>query len=123
MKASSMAHIYRVTRAHKPDHGDPLLLTKGEVVPFERRRTKWDGWLWCSKPNGESGWIPESWVKIQEDNCVVERDYNARELAVRPGEMLDAILTESGWVMARSSTGTIGWVPLECVELTATELR
>ena len=116
-----MAHIYRVVRAHEPDHADPLVLKKGEMVPFERRRTVWDGWLWCTKPTGESGWIPESWVTIQGDICVVERDYNAFELAVQPGEMLDAVLTESGWLLAISSTGTAGWVPLECVELTATD--
>ena len=116
-----MAYIYRVVRAHEPDSADPLVLRKGEMVSFERRRTVWDGWLWCSKPTGESGWIPESWVEIQRNICVVERDYNATELAVRPSDMLDAILIESGWLLATSSTGTTGWVPLECVELTASD--
>ena len=116
-----MAHIYRVVQAHEPDHADPLVLKKGEMVPFERRRTVWDGWLWCWKPTGESGWIPESWVTIQGDICVVERDYNAFELTVQPSEKLDAVLSESGWLLAISSTGTAGWVPLECVELTATD--
>ncbi len=116
-----MAHLYRVVRAHEPDPVDPLVLKKGEMVPFERRRTMWDAWLWCWKPTGESGWIPESWVTIQGDICEVERDYNASELAVQPSEMLDAILTESGWLLAISSTGTTGWLPLECVELTETD--
>ena len=116
-----MAQIYRVVRAHEPDDADPFVLTKGEMVAFERRRTVWEGWLWCSKTTGESGWVPESWVKLRGDICVVQRDYSALELAVQPGEMLDAILTESGWLLAVSSTGTAGWVPLECVELTATD--
>ena len=116
-----MAHIYRVVRAHEPAPADPLVLKKGEMVPFERKRTAWDGWLWCSKRTGESGWIPESWVKIRGDICVVERDYDARELGVQQSEMLDAILIESGWLLAISSTGKAGWVPLECVELTATD--
>ena len=116
-----MAHIYRVVRAHEPDHANPLVLKKGEIVQFERRRTLWDGWLWCSKTTGESGWIPESWVDVRGDICVVQRDYNALELAVQPGELLDAVGTESGWLLAVSSTGATGWVPLECVELTATD--
>lgn len=116
-----MAHIYRVVRAHEPDRAEPLVLKKGEMVPFERRRTVWDGRLWCSKPTGESGWIPESWVTIQGDLCVADRDYNALELTVQPSEMLDAIITESGRLLAISSIGTAGWVPLECVELTATD--
>ncbi|MCP4247550.1 MAG: hypothetical protein GY778_10920 [bacterium] len=112
-----MANVYRVVRAHELGHADPLVLKKGDRVPFERRQTEWDGWLWCSTPTGESGWIPEPWVKIQGDVCVVQRDYNALELAVQPGATLEAILTESGWLLAISSTGTTGWVPLECVEL------
>ena len=112
-----MPTAYRVVRAHEPDDADPLALKKGEVVRFERRRTEWDGWLWCARRPGESGWIPEPWVKIQGDICVVQRDYIALELAVQPGETLETILTESGWLLAISSTGTAGWVPLECVEL------
>ena len=116
-----MAQIYRVVRAHEPDHADRFVLTKGETVSFERKQTAWNGWLWCSKPTGESGWVPESWVKLQGNTCVVQYDYNALELAVQPGETLDAVLTESGWLLAISSTGTTGWVPLECVEVTATD--
>lgn len=31
-----MAHIYRVVRPHEPDPANPLVLKKGEMVPFER---------------------------------------------------------------------------------------
>ena len=116
-----MARIYRVVRAHEPDHVDPLILKKGESVPFERRRTQWDGWLWCTKSTGESGWVPESWVTVHGDHCVAKRDYIATELVVHSNQVLDAILTESGWLLAISSNGTVGWVPLECVEQAATD--
>ncbi len=112
-----MGNAYRVVRAHVPDRADALVLKKGDVVRFERRRTRWDGWLWCSRRTGESGWVPEPWVKIEGDICVMQRDYNALELAVQPGATLEAILTESDWLLAISSTGTKGWAPLECVEL------
>ena len=110
-----MASIYRVVKAHKPDPGEPLVLKAGETVSFERKATPWDGWLWCSKPSGECGWVPESWTRIQGATCVAQRDYTARELTVQPGETLDAILTESGWLLSTSSTGEVGWAPLECV--------
>ncbi len=42
-----MAHIYRVVRAHKPDPAEPLVLRKGETVPFERKQTAWEG---CKRP-------------------------------------------------------------------------
>ena len=111
-----MADIYRVAQAHEPDCRDPLVLNKGDTLDFERRKTKWDGWLWCSTQTGKSGWVPEPWVKVQGDSCVMERDYNALELSVQPGERLEAILTASSWLLAVSASGTTGWVPLECVE-------
>lgn len=112
-----MAEIYRVIQAHKPEDVEPLVLKKGDVVRFERRQTQWEGWLWCTKQTGETGWVPESWVTIEYDNCVMQRDYSAFELTVQPGTTLEANLTESGWLLATTSTGTTGWIPLECVEL------
>jgi hypothetical protein len=46
------------------------------------------------------------------------RDYDATELNVEPGEVLEGVLTTSGWLLAGSPAGQPGWVPLECVEPT-----
>ena len=108
---------YRVVRSHRPDSTEEFALEKGDTLQFERRKTKWDGWLWCSKPDGRSGWVPESWVRVEGDVCIMERDYNALELAVEPDELLEGILTESGWLLAVSASGDTGWVPLECVDI------
>lgn len=110
-----MSSLYRVVGAHSPDGLEPLTLNRGDTLRFERRQTNWDGWLWCSKPGGQQGWVPEAWVKVQGDACVVKCDYNASELTAHPGELLEGILTESGWLLAVSS-GTRGWIPLKCVE-------
>ena len=111
-----MANTYRVIREHAPDSADVLVLKKGDTVAFERRETNWEGWLWCSKPTGESGWVPEAWVRIEGAECVATRNYDARELTVQPRALLEAVLTLSGWLLAVSADGTTGWVPLECVE-------
>ena len=111
-----MGDLYRAVRTHEPDSLEPLVLSTGDLLHFERKQTEWDGWLWCSKPSGQSCWVPESWVKVKGDTCVLERDYSALELAIQPSELLEGILTESGWLLAISSSGITGWVPLECVE-------
>ena len=112
-----MANVYRVTIAHESEFKKPLLLSRGERLRFERRTTQWEGWLWCVTQDGQSGWIPEAWVDVEGDTCVMNRDYDATELTVAVGEALKAILTESGWLLAVSASGQTGWVPLECVEL------
>jgi hypothetical protein len=114
-------HIYKcyqVIRSHQSDSTDPLIVSKGDQLQFERRQTKWDGWLWCWKTGGVSGWVPEPWVEIEGDTCRMKQDYDATELSVDPGDVLRPLLTVSSWLMAVSPAGVTGWVPLECVEPT-----
>jgi hypothetical protein len=106
---------YRVIQPHKSDATDPLIVSKGDLLYYERRQTKWDGWLWCWVLDGKSGWVPESWMEIEGDIGRMIREYNATELTVNRGDYLRPILTESGWLLAVSAAGVTGWVPLECV--------
>jgi hypothetical protein len=111
-----MANLYRVQVPYETEFKQPLLLSRGERLHFERRATQWEGWLWCTTPDGKSGWVPEAWIDVEGDTCVMNQDYDATELTVAVGEELKAILTESGWLLATSASGQTGWVPLECVE-------
>lgn len=108
---------YRVTQTHTPGNDQPLRAQCGERFSYERRPTSWAGWLWCWQPGGRAGWVPEAWVSIEGTECVFQRDYEARELRVEPGEVLQGLLVEAGWLQARRSSGETGWVPLECVVL------
>lgn len=111
---------YRVIKPHEPESDDPLIVAAGERLRFERRPTKWKGWLWCTVANGPSGWVPESRVIIDSDFCVMVRDYDAKELAVKPGQTLTGILVDSGWLLAAAPGGVRGWVPLDCVQQVGT---
>jgi len=110
-----MADRYHVIKAHRPDSRTPLTARKGKRLRFERRQTKWEGWLWCETQGGKTGWVPESWVRIKGESCVMIRNYDARELTVDRGTTLIGLLTESGWLIAETSSGERGWVPLENV--------
>ena len=107
---------YIVVKAHQPENTHSWVAAKGDIVRFERRPTEFIGWLWCTNQNGESAWAPESWVALIEDSCRFERDYNARELTIHPGEIVIGELEESGWVWIRNSNEKTGWVPRDCLK-------
>ncbi|MFH2048233.1 MAG: SH3 domain-containing protein [bacterium] len=106
---------YRVIKSHQSEPGIHVDLKKGDNVTVERRKTKWDGWLWCTTKDGRTGWVPESWIDLSGNQGIMKQDYNSYELRVEPGEVLQGILIESNWLLALTSDDTTGWVPLECL--------
>jgi hypothetical protein len=101
---------------HAAEPGRALSVKAGEVLKFERRPTEWKGWIWCTGRDGLGGWVPERWVSIEGDTCLMLRDYTSLELTVREGDIVSVKETESGWVVAVTSGGETGWVPLRCLE-------
>ena len=108
-----MPHTYRVTKPHQSPGPEPWIVRQGERLSFERRETEWPGWIWCTDVSGKSGWVPENWVDIEGDSCVMKRDYVATELSVDVGEVLTPEFEESGWAWATKEGGESGWVPLD----------
>ncbi len=111
-----MPETYRVITAHQSTHPEPLTVRKGERLSFERKETEWPGWIWCTSRSGKSAWVPEKWVEIDGDSCVMKRDYNATELSVEVGEVLTVEFEETGWAWATKESGESGWVPLEYLD-------
>ena len=111
-----MPETYRVIKAHQSPDPDPLMVRKGDSLSFERRETEWSGWIWCTNSSGKGAWVPENWVQIEGDSCVMKRDYNAIELAVEVGEVLTVEFEETGWAWAMKKSGESGWVPLEYLD-------
>ena len=107
---------FRVVRDHEPDEVEPMMLFSGERLQFERRPSVWEGWLWAKSKDGLSGWVPEAWVEIEGQFCVMTRDYDSTELAVEEGDYLHCLLIESEWLWGEAPSGATGWVPLECLE-------
>jgi len=108
----------RVTGPHRPDSGFVLEAGRGARLRFERRPTMWAGWVWCPWEGGAGAWVPESWVRIEGDTCVMLRDYTSREVPVDRGDRVISRFTESGWAWVRTEGGDEGWVPLENLEET-----
>jgi len=107
---------YHVIKAYESESPDPLKVRAGDRLRYERRQTQWPGWIWCTSETGKCGWVPEAWVEIEGDSCVMKRDYEAVELSVNTCDILEEILIESGWLLAKDANGNHGWVPHERVE-------
>jgi hypothetical protein len=109
----------RIVCVHAPHTAccsDALAAQAGETVWLGRRDEKWPGWIWCTVPNGKSGWVPESYLESCGDSIRLRRDYNARELTVAVGEVLTAESEECGWLLCTNARGERGWIPAHCVE-------
>ena len=108
--------VYRVVKAHEGSIGDMLVVREGERLAFERRKTEFEGWIWCVSRSGQVAWVPEAWVSLEGRSCVMRRDYDSTELTVGVGEEVTGALVESGWAWVRTSDGREGWVPVNCIE-------
>ncbi len=107
----------RVIASYEAAYPVSFAIRKGEELRFERKPSEWAGWLWCTARSGRSAWIPEAWIAISGGVCVLLRDYNSRELSVEPGDELEVLLLESGWVRARGREGVAGWVPADRLDM------
>lgn len=91
---------YIVNKGHKPDTDITLHLRTGDLIKCSDRPTAYTGWTWCQASIGKTGWVPEDWLIFDGDTCRMLKDYDSTELIVQPGDELQEILTESGWLYA-----------------------
>ncbi len=101
----------RVTADYQSPYTAPFIIATGEELRVEDRECEWRGWIWCTTQNGESRWVPSSFVERRGDMGVMQRDYNAVELTVSVGEELVMGEEESDWVWCTNRAGQSGWVP------------
>lgn len=107
---------YAAIGNHNPEPAEVLQVSAGEVLTYERRKTTFPGWIWCTDAEGTQAWVPEAFVTIEGRSCRMSRDYVSRELAIEVSEIVDVIEIESAWAWVCNSEGTHGWVPIECLE-------
>lgn len=113
----SPGQVVRVVLAYEACYPDPLTVSAGELVHVGRRDEEWPGYVWCTTREGKAGWVPEGYLEQDGSTGRLRCDYSARELSVRPGELLTVEVEESGWLWARNPAGERGWVPARHVEL------
>ena len=107
---------FRVIKGHSPSDPDGLQGEAGERLGYERRETKYPGWVWCRDAQGRESWTPEAWLRFEGDEAILLRDYTAREITLTAGDRVTIELEQNEWAMVVREDGERGWAPLACLE-------
>ncbi len=108
---SKMPTKIKVVKAYRSAYPDPLRLLAEDSITIGERPCEWEGWLWCTDSTGKSGWIPESFIQREGDYGTMVTDYDATELTVEEGDILEVVGQEAGWYWCTTEDGQTGWVP------------
>ncbi len=110
----------RVIKSHNSDVPIPFQAGKGEIVSGKEKPTQWEGWLYCKNKAGIYGWVPKAFVTPVKDSFGMYqfiRAYNAFEITAGGGEVVKIKEIVSGWAWIEKENGTLGWIPLENLDL------
>ena len=102
-----------VARDYTAQYSDPIVIRMGDELALGERDTEYGGWIWCTHPDGRSGWVPDSLLVIEGTVGRALRDYSAQELTARAGEVVEIGEAHAGWVWAIDSRGASGWLPVD----------
>ncbi len=106
-----------VIRAHISSDPDPVRFVPGDVLSVGQHDQQWRSYVWCTDRSGHAGWVPDSYLEMSgAHEATGLRAYDATELTVGPGELLDMLEEAGGWLRCRSSSGHEGCVPGDIVE-------
>jgi hypothetical protein len=107
----------RVTESRPRDHVVTISIRPGDVVGVGHRNQQYPEFLWCASEDGHQGWVAESYLEMtSEKEAVAVKDYDAAQLTVVEGELLDALDEQGAFVLCRNDAGAQGWVPGRLLE-------
>lgn len=109
-----MNNKYIVVEDYTSQYKTPIRLCPGETVSVGKKyedNPDWHGWIWCEKLSGEKGWVLERVLDIKYDRGVVLENYDAAELTVKKGELVEVIECEAGWAWCADQDKNRGWLP------------
>lgn len=110
---------YRVTEAYRSPYPEPILFRKGEAVTVGREFNDdpdWQGWVWCEGERGNAAWVPKEYLAMQADRGTLLTNYNAMELSLAAGEVLEVYEIVNGFGMVHKPDGARGWAPIRNLE-------
>jgi len=109
----------KVVKAYEVVYPNAIRVLKGAPILILREETnpEWAGWLWCRSEDGQEGWISKDFLEIKDSHATMNRDYDAREVAVQPDELVQVLKEEHGWVWVKKSDSSEGWIPIANLEI------
>jgi hypothetical protein len=109
--------IYHAIKPWSVHYPDPIRGAAGDRLALGRRDDEYPGWVWATAADGRAGWVPESWLRVEEEQGILLHDYTAAELPLVPGDFVSGIVELNNWLWAINAAGEQGWVPLNCLSL------
>jgi hypothetical protein len=107
--------IYRCIKDYHSPYPDSILFNKDEKVQIGEKfegDPDWKDWIRCQAPDSREAWIPGSYLRIDENIGFLLRDYDARELSISIGDVLEIREIVNGFGLAEKKDGVRGWVPM-----------
>ena len=102
----------------RPTYDHPIAFDAGEHLTITRNDDEWPDFHWCTTDDGREGWVLRSAFELDKGQsldmlparAVAAVSYDARELALTPGERLLVGDDQGGWRWGYSAKGDAGWV-------------
>jgi hypothetical protein len=110
---------FRVIEAYNSPYPDPIIFRKGEKVQVGKEFNDdpdWKDWVWCEGKNENQAWVPKQYLEIKAGMGIFLTEYNAQELSVTAGEVLQVFEVVNGFGVAEKQDGERGWVPMKVLE-------
>ena len=110
----------RVIESHVTSYPSPVRFRAGDALNIGHRDQQWTSYVWCTDMDGHAGWVPDTYIEMTGlHEATATRDYDATELTVGRGEVLDVLDEAGGWLLCRTGAQRVGWVPAANTEPTA----
>ncbi len=101
----------KAVQEYQAAYPEAMIIQAGEALRLGKREEEWPGWIWCTNADGQSGWVPDSYLEARGGFGIARRDYANAELSLTAGEALMLHFEESGWYWATNQRGYSGWAP------------
>ena len=114
-----MSSRYRCIKDYHTPYPDPIPFSRHELVQVGETFADdpaWSGWYRCTGEVGQVAWIHEDLLNQEGDQARMRKDYDARELTLIVGEIVEIRETLGGFGLAKKTTGLTGWVPMGHLE-------
>jgi hypothetical protein len=107
----------RVVAPHVTSDPNPVRFRTGDTIGVGHHDQQWTAYVWATDQAGRAGWVPDEYLEMcGAHEATALCDYDATELTVARGEVLEVLDEAGGWYLCRSRSGISGWVPGNTVE-------
>jgi hypothetical protein len=106
------------TKKHTREFQNAITLKVGDVVKIDLTRgSHWLGNVFCTLPDGNSGWVTKwAFENLEGSEAIVEQNYCSVELETEIGDVLEGYANTQTATWCSNAKGESGWVSDDCLD-------